>query len=132
INGQVLLSVEGREIFHEQVIQLEGFSKEIHIPLKKDWLPNIYVTAVSVSQGQAFFGEVELGISPEENYLTVNIEPSREKLQPGDEISYRVRVLNPEGGPAQAQLSLGVVDEKIYALKADRTNIKNFFCQNIF
>ncbi len=126
-NGKVLISLEGARIYRDFVVTLDGFSKEIEIPLEKDWIPTIYVTATALGTKEFYTGMETFAISPKEHFLTVDIKPSAEKFQPGGKISYQVTTRDMAGNPVPAEISLGVVDEKIYALRADPTNIRKFF-----
>jgi len=47
--------------------------------------------------------------------LTVDVEPSRTRLAPGDPLGVRVVVRDAEGNPTQAEVSVAVVDESILA-----------------
>ncbi|MDX1386477.1 MAG: alpha-2-macroglobulin family protein, partial [bacterium] len=126
-NGKVLLTIEGDRLFEERLIQLDGFSKEIKLNLKKEWIPNIFVQATGIGKKAIYQGETQLAISPDANFLQVKIEPGQQQYEPGDEITYHITTLDAKGQPVPAQLSLGVVDEKIYALRADKTDVKKFF-----
>lgn len=126
-NGKVLLTVEGPRILESQVVTLDGFSKQIDLPLKKDWIPNVYVNAALIGNKEYYEGSVEFQISPKEHYLTVDIKPDAAIYRPAGTINYTITTKDAQGQPAPAELSLGVVDESLYALKADSTNIKSFF-----
>ena len=126
-NGKVLLTVEGPRILQYQVVQLDGFSKEVEIPLKKEWLPNVFINAAAIGKKTYNSNEIELAISPTEHYLTVDIQSNAPRFEPGQSVTYQVTTKDASGQGVPAEISLGVVDESLYALKADSTNIKQFF-----
>ncbi|MCC6273847.1 MAG: hypothetical protein IT572_10310, partial [Deltaproteobacteria bacterium] len=126
-NGRILLSVEGMRIYQYQVVTLDGFSKEVQIPLKAEWEPNIFVSATTIGKKEYYEGSAELAISPKEHYLDVEIKPDAQTYRPAGNITYTVVTKDMQGKPVPAEISLGVVDESIYALRADSTDIKNFF-----
>lgn len=126
-NGRVLLTIEGPKILQYQVVTLDGFSKQVDLPLKQEWIPNVYVSAALIGNKEYYEGSVEFQISPKEHYLTVDIKPDAEIYRPAGTINYTIITKGADGQPAAAELSLGVVDESLYALKADSTNIKSFF-----
>ncbi len=126
-DGKILFTVEGSQIYQESIVTLDGFSKQIDLELKEAWLPNVYLSATAIGSKSIFSGEAQLAISPKKHYLKIEVESDREKYQPGEEVQYEITTLNAEGQAVPAQFSLGVVDEKIYALRADRTDIKKFF-----
>ncbi len=125
--ASVLLTVEGSKIHQVQVEKLEGFSKQIEIPIQKDWIPNVFIVANVIGKKEVYEDSVELVLSTQEHLLNVEIKPSAELYHPADEISYQVKTLDANGKPMASELSLGVVDESLYALKADSTDIKKFF-----
>ncbi|HCU25357.1 MAG TPA: hypothetical protein DF383_10080 [Deltaproteobacteria bacterium] len=126
-NGKVLVSIEGARIHRYSVETLDGFSKTLEIPLPKEWVPNVYVSVTAIGKKEFYEGMVELAVSPREYFLNVEIEPDAQTYRPGGNISYKVSTKDMQGKPVSAEISLGVVDESIYALKADSTDIKNFF-----
>ncbi|MDL1871494.1 hypothetical protein FBR05_04750 [Deltaproteobacteria bacterium PRO3] len=126
-NGRILLSVEGMRIYQYQVVTLDGFSKEVQIPLKAEWEPNVFVSATTIGKKEYYEGSAELAISPKEHYLDVEIKPDAQTYRPAGNITYTVVTKDMQGKPVPAEISLGVVDESIYALRADSTDIKNFF-----
>ncbi|MFO1463331.1 MAG: MG2 domain-containing protein [bacterium] len=126
-NGRILLSIEGMKIYQYQVVTLDGFSKEIELPLKAEWEPNIFVSATTIGKKEYYEGTAELAISPKEHYLDVEIKPDAQTYRPAGNITYTIVTKDMTGKPVPAEVSLGVVDESIYALRADNTDIKNFF-----
>ena len=129
-NAEVLVTIEGDKIQDYRLEKIDGFSKTLEIPLKREWLPNVFVTVSAIGKKEFYEASVELSISPAEHYLNVEINSDKTKYQPGDEIAYRIKTKDERGKAVSAELSLGVVDESIYALKADATNIKEFFWGN--
>jgi uncharacterized protein YfaS (alpha-2-macroglobulin family) len=126
-DGTVLLTVEGTRIHEHRLVQLEGFSKEIEVELKKEWIPNVHVSVSAIGKREYYQSTTELAISPQENYLQVEIQSDAQKYRPGQEVVYKITAKDNAGKPVSAELSLGVVDESLYALKEDSTNIKEFF-----
>ncbi|HKX12904.1 MAG TPA: alpha-2-macroglobulin family protein, partial [bacterium] len=126
-NGKVLVTVEGPRILEYRVVTLDGFSKQVDLPLKKEWIPNVFVSAALIGNKEYYDGQAEFQISPKEHYLTVEIKPDAALYRPAGNINYTISTKSADGQPAPAELSLGVVDESLYALKADSTNIKQFF-----
>ncbi len=123
----VLLTVEGSELYHQELLTLDGFSKQIDLPLKPEWLPNVFVRVATVGKKTLYSGEVQLQISPKQHFLEVEISSDKAQYQPGETVAYRIKTLDAQGQPAPAEFSLGVVDESLYALKADSTDIQQVF-----
>ncbi len=126
-NAKVLVSVEGSKIHQYFVQNISGYSGMIEIPLQKEWLPNVFVTVGLIGKKEYYETSTEVRISPAEHYLKVQVQASTEKAHPGDSVQYSIKTLNDKGQGVPAEVSLGLVDESIYALKADSTHIKDFF-----
>lgn len=126
-DGTVLVTVEGMKIQEHHLVQLDGFSKELEITLKKEWIPNVYISVAAIGKRQYYESQTDIAISPAENFLQVEVQPTAAKYQPGQDIVYKITTKDNTGQPVAAEVSLGVVDESLYALKEDSTNIKEFF-----
>ncbi len=126
-DAPILITLEGRNLYQYRVEKLDGFSKTIEVPLKKEWMPNLFVGASFLGKKEAYEETTELQISPKEHYLSLELRPNAKEYRPADKVEYQVQVKDSQGQGVPAELSLGVVDESLYALKADSTNIKKFF-----
>ncbi len=126
-DASVLLTIEGTKLHESRVEKLEGFSKQIEIPLQKEWVPNVFIVASLVTAKDVHEDSVELTLGSPEKVLNVEIKPNAEIYHPAEEINYKVTTLDVAGKPVPAEVSIGVVDESLYALKPDNTNIQKFF-----
>lgn len=67
-------------------------------------------------------------VMPEEKFLTVNIATDKTSYKPKDDGTVMIKVTDAAIPYRMAEVSLGVIDESIYAIKPDNTkDIKNFF-----
>ena len=67
-------------------------------------------------------GTKYLKVPPVSHQLNVNLATDKPQYRPGDTAQYTVQVTGADGKPAPgAELSLGVVDEAIYAIRPDTT-----------
>lgn len=126
-DASVLLTLEGTRLHQYRVEKLDGFSKQIEIPLQKEWVPNLFVVASVVTSKDVYEESVELVLGSPEKVLNVEIKPNAEIYHPADSIDYKITTQDSSGNPVPAEVSIGVVDESLYALKADTTNIQKFF-----
>lgn len=126
-DASVLLTVEGTSLHGYSVEKLDGFSKQIEMPLEKGWVPNVYITASLITSKDVYEDSVELVLGSPEKILNVEIKPNAEVYAPAGEVTYQVSTKDDQGKPVPAEVSIGVVDESLYALKADTTNIQKFF-----
>ncbi len=117
----VLLTIEGQKLYEARVLHLQGSTLTVDVPLNDSQRPGVTVSCLYIKDGQMRVATEELGVSPEDAFLTVELASSRERYRPGDEARYTIRTLDAKGRGVQAEVSLGVVDEAIYALRADNT-----------
>ncbi len=116
-----LITVEGQRLHSAQVLGAGKRSRIVEIPVTKDFAPNVFVVA-SVVDGKSFhLAEKSLNVTPGDRFLDVRITPGKERYLPGEEASVTVTTRTADGKPVPAEVSLGVVDEAIYALAPDET-----------
>lgn len=127
-NATVLLSVDGRRIHDYRVLTLHGTSATVELPVPASYFPNVVVTALTVRDKALLVDEKPLRVDTADHGLKVEIRPEQAVYAPGDTVRARVRITDAAGRPADAELSLGVVDAAIYALAPDATEkIDGFF-----
>lgn len=126
--SSVLLTVEDRDIRHVRVVQLENGSATVELPIVEDYAPNTYVTATAVASRVMQTASREISVAAPETSLIVEIQPNKASYRPGEVATYLVKTKNAQGDAVQAEISFGLVDESIYAVRPDTTSgIGNFF-----
>lgn len=129
-NMYVLLTIEGRRIYEKKVIKINGGSKTLDIPLKKEYFPNVFISVAAIKNMDLITASENIMMYREEKKLNVAVHPDKERYYPGDKAHYTLEITDHKGKPVQAELSLGVVDEAIYAIAPDNTpNIYEYFWQ---
>lgn len=123
-----LLTIEGMRIYEKKVIYIKGGSKTLDIPLKKEYFPNVFLSVSAIKDMDLIKTSKNIQMFRYEKKLNVTIKPDKKRYHPADPAHYTVEIKDHEGNPVEAELSLGVVDEAIYAIKPDTTpNIHAFF-----
>lgn len=127
--ANVLITTQNDNILTYRVEKIEGTSKLIEIPVEGNAVPNFYITVAYVSGGQFYSSSKSVMVLPEEKFLTVNIATDKKSYKPKDDGTVMIKVTDAAGNPVpNAEVSLGVIDESIYAIKPDNTkDIKQFF-----
>jgi len=126
-NAPLWVTVEGSEIHQSFIQTLQGQSAILELPVEARYTPNVYVTVSLIGKKEYYEQTTEIQLDPADHQLKVELTPSKEKVSPGESVQYHIKTLSPQGQPLPAEISLGVVDESIYALKADSTNINQYF-----
>jgi hypothetical protein len=82
----------------------------------EDDVPGVSVVGVRFT-GQTFqetpFVRL-IQFDPAERELTVDVQPDRERYEPGEEVKLRVRTTDPDGNGVAADVNLAAVDEAIF------------------
>jgi uncharacterized protein YfaS (alpha-2-macroglobulin family) len=115
----VLFTVESEVLHSFQVLKLDGTVKLLQLPLSEEHVPNVYLSAWSLSEGQLLADTQELVVPPVEQFLDVRLEPDRPNLMPGEEGWFNVHVRDRAGKGLAAELGLAVVDESVLAIQSE-------------
>ena len=134
VTGTALLTLERGRVRRMQPVELTGAVTSISLPVEADFVPNIFVTVqiyrptrqapehwgyTSIPDAELLIAGTELAVPPEERHLRVTLTPQRLTYAPREEAEILIQVTDGPGRPVQAELSLAVVDEAIYALSQD-------------
>lgn len=117
----ILLTVEGSRVYRSFTVPMRTRSVVLRVPIYAGYGPNVFLAACYVRDKR--FAQTRsdtlLRVEVPERALKVTVQADRKKYEPGDQITYRVETRDARGRPAPCELSLGVVDESIYALRED-------------
>ncbi len=129
----VFLTVEGRNIDVPQVLHPGANSFTIDVPVKAEYQPNFYVSAAAFIDGEMHQGSKSLSVPATDRQIHVEIQPAKDQYKPGESAQYNVTTKDVNGKPVAAELSLGVVDEAIYAIQPDQTpDMAGFFYGHLY
>jgi len=119
--AQVLVAVEGRDLYDARIVPLTGNTGLVTVPLTTEYAPNVFV-AIHVRKGRDLQTRVlELPVRADRHDLMIALKPDRDHYRPRDRAKVAIETRDARGAPVAAEVSLGVVDEAIYSLKADAT-----------
>lgn len=123
-----LLTVEGKRIYYHKLLYLKGNSTLLKLDALEEYVPNAFISVCLVDGMNFVSEEKSFNVSPSYKFLKVGIKSDKEVYKPGDIAKYQVKTTDLKGKPVSAEVSLGIVDESIYAIMEDRTpEIKKFF-----
>jgi uncharacterized protein YfaS (alpha-2-macroglobulin family) len=128
-NTPVLVTVEGRDIRSQRVIRSKGGTATFEYTVARDDEPGFFVSALFLRKGEIHQGQKRIIVPPDDHKLIIQISTDKPQYSPGQTATYSLDVRTAGGKPAAgADLSLGVVDEAIYAIRKDETpDIVNVF-----
>jgi hypothetical protein len=123
-----LVTVEGRHMFEHKLVKLSTRSTVVELPIRSDYRPNFYVGVCYVKNKRFVNQEARAKVSLKEQTIRLTVTPNKRKYEPGEQATYLVKATDSQGRPVEAEVSLGVVDEAVYAIREDDTTpIRDFF-----
>lgn len=128
--AEAIVAVEGLKIFNYRAVPMKATAQLVEVPISRSYTPNVYLTVTFVGKKHEFYSQSKLiKVSPGEHFLKLTVDSDRKKYKPGETVTYTVKASRPDGKPAaNVELSLGVVDESIYAIRPEvAPNIQKFF-----
>lgn len=130
-DATILLTTEGSSILSKQLVHAGDTNITVDIPITVESQPNIYVAAVFVWNDEIYQGSKSLNVPALERRLKIDITPAKQQFQPGEAATYNISAKDWTGKPVQAELSVGVVDDAIYAVEPDMSGdiVRAFYGQ---
>lgn len=123
-----LVTVEGERVYQHLTVALKAKSTMVEIPIKGDYKPNFYIDVCYVKNKNFVSNEARAKVSLKAQRLHVKITPNKKKYSPGEDAIFDIKTTDSHGKPVSAELSVGVVDEAIYAIAEDSTpDILDYF-----
>ena len=126
---ELLLTYESNKIFYYKKIYAKDKTIVIKEKLGEQFAPSFNISVTFMKEGKFFNNSKQVGVLAKDKFLNISILPDKKEYKPGDNALYKVIVKDYNGNPVKnTELSFGVVDESIYAIKEDETqDIKSFF-----
>jgi alpha-2-macroglobulin len=125
----VLLTYEKSSFLGYEVHHVEGSNISINLKLTDKFSPNFNISIAYCKDGQLFTFSKNIGVLDKSKFLNIKLKPSGNTFKPAEEVNYKILVTDINGNPVKnTELSFGVIDESIYAIKEDPAqDIKSFF-----
>lgn len=123
-----LVTVEGEELYDYFTVPITSKMTKIAVPVKSKYRPNFYIGVCYVSNKNLVQQEAMVRVSTKTQVLNVKVESDRKVYKPGETLNATISTTDSKGRPAISEVSLGIVDEAIYAIAEDNTDpINEFF-----
>ncbi len=128
-HSQILVSYEAANFLGYKIYNVSGNSLQIKEILSADFAPSFNIAVTYIFNKQLYTNSKLVGVLDKDKILKITLQPSKKIFKPGDQASYKIFVKDQKGNPVKnADLSIGIIDESIYAVKKDNTlNIQDFF-----
>ncbi len=118
-NITVLYTLEGADIYDYRVVNSKENTMSLDIPLDKSYIGSVKLRVSFFCDGIYYTQYNTLQVENSQHKLFIEILPDKEKYKPAEDGEILIKVKDSEGKGVRAQLSIGIVDESIYALTYD-------------
>ncbi|MGL6226109.1 MAG: alpha-2-macroglobulin family protein [Thermoguttaceae bacterium] len=112
-----------------QMLKLDGKSTSVKIPVSLKDMPNFFVEAVTVVDGQTITEQKEIVVPPEKRILNVDVQPSSSAYKPGEKGKVQLKITDFEGKPVVGQHVVSVYDKSVEYISGGSNvgDIREFF-----
>jgi hypothetical protein len=117
--AQVLVTTEGHQVYTWSLHAAPGSSLTVDIPIEERYEPNFFLGVTFVKDEQLFQSTKNISVPATEKVLKVTVETDKPQYRPNEKVTYTLTTQDERGRPVSAEVSLGVVDEAIYAVRPD-------------
>src|SRR5436309_8290527 len=127
--AHLLVTTELSNVMTAREIDSAGRSIVIDVPIEQRYEPNVYLDVSFVKDSDMYSQSQHIAVPARDKMLKLDIVPNKKEFKPRDVASYTIVARNDDGSPAaNAEVSLGIVDEAIYSIQAETArNIKREF-----
>lgn len=123
----VYLSLEGDRLRKLMPVRLKNGAAVVEMTMPETQGRGLSVTAFHINKGRFIERGRPVMIDLGERKLDVVIRADKSDYLPGEIATYRIETTDIDGRPVPAEVSFGVVDESIYAIRSEQTNIRRHF-----
>ncbi len=127
--GTLLLTVEGTKLVKAQVIKMDSAVKQFDLGPMNEIAPGARIKASRIIDKTYHEDEAGFKVSLTDKEISLSIKPDKPETKPGETVTYTIKATDSEGQPVRAELSVGVVDEGIYAIREDDKGPLPFYYQ---
>ena len=120
IRGPILVTKEGQHVSWYRLLRPNP-TDAIEVPIAEGDVGDVYVSIAYLRDGRLYRAERRLGVPATARTLNISLTADQAVSKPGEPGAFSVLVTDQGGQPVRAQLSLAVIDEAVYGVKADDT-----------
>ena len=128
-NTELLLTYESDIFLKYKKYKVEGNSFTVREKLTDRFSPSFNISVCYLKDRQFYNTSKLVGVLAKDKFLDITLHPTKNIFKPGESAEYLVSVKDYKGNPViNTDLSFGIIDESIYAIKEDETpGIQSFF-----
>ncbi len=124
----MFVTLEQDKIYKRWIFKAADNSIPLEIPIKQEYAPGVYIKVSFVADGNFVSGQEFIPVASKNRFIDVTIDTDKGIYSPGETAICELKTKDEEGNPVPAEVSIGVVDDSIYAIEPDSTpNIKTYY-----
>jgi uncharacterized protein YfaS (alpha-2-macroglobulin family) len=124
----LLVTTEGDSIYDSRVVKITGGSTMLDLPIKERYAPNIYVSVSAIFNDELYTDNKNIIIPPTEKFVNVAVTSNKAVYEPQEKGTFTIKTTDDKGKPVTAEVSLGIVDDAIYAISPELVDeIQKYF-----
>ncbi len=117
--AHVLFSLEADDLYSYRLVHLEGTVKLLELEIGEQHVPNVFLEAAMVLDGNLFIDSRQVIVPPVDNFLQVEVKADKEEFRPREEGTLEIRTLDHRGRPVPAEVALGLVDSSVFYIQQE-------------
>lgn len=117
-----IMTIETDRVLRSEVIKLSKKGQVLEVEIPEITTPTVTIKFHAWKDDAATAAGVRVLILPRDKWLDVTVKTDRETYRPREKAKVTIEVKDGFGRPVQGEVTLGIVDEAIYLLKADTTD----------
>ncbi|WP_081444954.1 alpha-2-macroglobulin family protein [Blastopirellula marina] len=112
-----------------QRLELAGKSRVVDVGVVKKDMPNFFVEALTIYDGQVHQETKEIVVPPEKRVLNVALAPNSEKYKPGEEANVKITLTDHTGEPFVGSTVVSIYDKAVEYISGGSNvgDIREFF-----
>lgn len=112
----------------QQILTLDGKTTVVEIPIGKEDVPNFFLTAVTVRNGQIIQETREICVPPAKEFLDVTVTADKSSYKPGEMMNLDISAKDQTGKPVAAEFDISVFDKSILYIQPEYgTDIRTWY-----
>ncbi|MBI3269917.1 MAG: tetratricopeptide repeat protein, partial [Planctomycetes bacterium] len=112
-----LLTYEGERVFEHQVLFLKDRATTLSVEMKDEFAPNVFLSIAIPHKNTLYKDTDEVRVF---KFATLAVAARPGEVKPGSAVTFDVAATDQNGRPVEAEFSLGLVDEAVYAVESER------------
>ena len=132
--ANLLVTTERSSVLSARPLKAAGKTVIIDVPIEASYAPNVFLGVTFVRDGDMYTSYQRLVVPARDKLLDLEIISNKQEYKPRETASYTILARDADGAPvADAEVSLGVVDEAIYSVSPDFSgNIRQQFYGTLY